>query len=170
VLDGAGNPVTTRIQDEIEQALADQTVALSRGIALISREALTRVRELMKSGNEHVALKASSDILDRNPETSKTFKATVTSFSLDPADARELAASLVAAAKIKQQFSTVAGGDFVKVEVDANATANGNGKTSHEEHNGTLKEQEATRIADRTASGKAAQGEEKELRLPTPGE
>src|SRR2546426_12209534 len=74
VLDSHENEVTTRIQDEVERAIADETVSLSKAIALLSRKAAARMGELIQSQNEHVAVKASSDILDRNPDTSKTFK------------------------------------------------------------------------------------------------
>lgn len=116
VLDSAGNETIGRIQDETERAIDDQTIGLSKIVAMLSWKALGRVSELMKSPNEHVALKASSDILDRNPETSKTFKASITSFNLDSTDAKELAAALVAGARIKAQYLPIAAGDYVQVE------------------------------------------------------
>ena len=110
------NEVIARVQDEVAHAIEDQSVSLSKVIALVSREAVSKVRELIKSSNEGIALKASSEILDRNPETSKTFKAAITNFSLDPADAKELAAALIASARVKQQYAQITTGDFVHVE------------------------------------------------------
>ncbi len=121
VLDSSGNEVTNRIQGEVEQAIADETIGLSKVIATLSRKAVLRMSQLIQSQNEHVAVKAASDVLDRNPETSKTFKHTVSPFSLGSEDAKELAEALVAAARVKQQFLPEASKDFISVEL-----ANGN--------------------------------------------
>lgn len=165
VLDSAGNEVTNRIQDEIQRAISDETVSLSRVIALMSRKAAKRMGELVDSQNEHVAVKASSDLLDRNPESSKTFKSSITSFSLDKMDVKELAASLVAAARIKEQFGPVAAGDFVKVEVDSDAPS-GNGSQGPK---GNLVSSEATEpssgVAGDAEGRQAAQGTKEGTKL-----
>src|SRR5205807_583715 len=77
------NPEVNKILSEVDRAVNDETVSLSRVIALTARKAAKRLSELVDSGNEHVALKAASDVLDRTPETSKHHKTTVTSWSLD---------------------------------------------------------------------------------------
>jgi len=116
ILSSSGNETINRLMSEVDEQIADDTVALSSIIAKLSRRALLTMKGLMTSQNEHVALRASSDILDRNPETSKTFKATVTAFHLDGTDAKELAAALVAGARVKEKFLPIAAGDFVKVD------------------------------------------------------
>src|SRR4051812_11249655 len=77
MLDSSGNEITRKIQGDVEVAMHDETIALSQVIANLSRKAAERMGQLIQSQNEHVAVKASSDILDRNPETSKTFKASL---------------------------------------------------------------------------------------------
>jgi hypothetical protein len=118
ILESAGNPTVTSIMSEVDKAINDETVALSRVISLLGRKAVKKMGELIDSGNEHVALRASSDILDRSAETSKTLKATVTSWNLDSADAKMLAKALVEGAKVRDQFLPVAANDFVKVSTD----------------------------------------------------
>lgn len=154
------NETITRVQDEVESAISDQTISLSKAISLMSREALRKVRTLIQSGNEHVALKASSDVLDRNPETSKTFKATVTHFTLDAADAKELAEALVAGARVKQEFSHLAVGDFVKVEELTDGQAEtGPRKNGAQADHGSVKDQEAKRDPESHPAAEAARPE-----------
>lgn len=112
------NPEVSRMIGEIDTQINDQSISLSKIIALIARRAAGKVNQLIDSQNEHIALKASSDILDRNPDTSKTIKASVTSFSLDGQDAKEIAAAMVQAARVKEQFRDIAVGNFVRVEED----------------------------------------------------
>jgi len=117
-----GNPEVNAILNEVDRAISDKAISLSQLIALMARKAASRVNELIGSQNEHIALKASSDILDRTPETSKTFKATITSWSLDSGDARELAKALVESARVKEQHLAIAAGDFVRVDTDQEST------------------------------------------------
>jgi len=118
ILQVSGNPEVNKIMSEVDQAINDETVALSKVIALMSRRAAGRVNELIDSQNEYIALRASSDVLDRNPQSSKTIKASVTTLHLDGQDVRELAKALVAGAKTKEQFAAVAAGDFVRVNTE----------------------------------------------------
>src|SRR5882724_4884908 len=118
ILSASGNVEVNTIIGEVDKAISDETIALSKVIALMSRKAAKTVNNLMDSQNEYIALRASSDILDRNPESSKTFKASVSTLHLDGQDIRELARALVAGAKTKEQFAAVAAGDFVKVNTE----------------------------------------------------
>jgi hypothetical protein len=118
VLSSAGNPEVNAIIGEVDKAINDETVALGRVIALMSRKAAKTVNNLMDSQNEYIALRASSDILDRNPQSSKTIKASVTTLHLDGEDVRQLAKALVAGAKTREQFAAVAAGDYVKVNTE----------------------------------------------------
>lgn len=110
------NPEAQSLAREVEKIVGDKTVALSQVVALASRNALRRVNELVESENEHVALKASSDLLDRNPETSKTFRHQVATVQFNSEDAKDLAAALVAGARVRDQFGPAADSDFIKVE------------------------------------------------------
>lgn len=126
------NPEVKNILAEVDRAINDETVSLSRVIALTARKAARRIGELVDSGNEHVALKASSDILDRTPETSKHFKTTSTSWSLDGKDAKELALALIEGARAKEKYLAIAAGDFVRVDTDKE-TGNGKEEKEHKE-------------------------------------
>lgn len=116
VLDSAGNEVVKRIQAETEAMIVDETTDISVLIQRLGRKALKVSETAMDSENEHIALKAATDMLDRNPETSKTIKAAIT-HSMDREDAKILAAALVAGARVKNKFKELAAGDFVQVEV-----------------------------------------------------
>jgi hypothetical protein len=118
ILSASGNPEVNSILGEVEKAINDETIALSKVIALMSRKAAKTVNNLMDSQNEYIALRASSDILDRNPQSSKTIKASVTTLHLDGEDVRQLAKALVAGAKTREQFAEVATRDYVKVNTE----------------------------------------------------
>jgi len=167
MLDSAGNEVTNRIQGEVEAAIADETVSMSRVIALMGRKALGKVNTLIDSQKEEIALKASTDILDRNPETSKTFKASITSFNLDAADAKELAAALVASARVKEKFIDISRGDYIKVEeIIDGASAQPVSAKDPQEHNGSREDTETEgHAAEPSEQGQATQGAPQKLRL-----
>jgi hypothetical protein len=118
ILSSAGNPEVNSILDETDRAIKDQTVALSKVISLLSRKAAGRMNGLIDSQNEYIALRASTDLLDRDPQSSKTMKAQITTFNMDGSDIRELAKALVAGAKTREKFAEVAAGDFVKVNTE----------------------------------------------------
>lgn len=112
-------PEAIALIDEIQQRIEDKTVDLSAVVAEVSREALTTVRKLMKdSQNEAIKLKAASDILDRNPETSKTQKIQASSFSLSGEDAKELTNALVMAARAQQSLGAPITGDYVRIPLE----------------------------------------------------
>lgn len=117
------NPEILEMMDEIERSISDKTVQLSSVIEHVSREALSEMRSLMlDSQNEAIRLKAASDILDRNPETSKTQKHQLSSFSLSGEDAKALAAALVKSAEAQQLYASQATGDFVRVPTEGDLT------------------------------------------------
>lgn len=112
------NPEAIALIDEIQQRIEDKTVDLSAVVQEVSREALSEMRKLIKnSQNEAIRLKAASDILDRNPETSKTQKHAVAAFSLDSTDAKELAHALVLGARATAEIGEITS-DFVKIPLD----------------------------------------------------
>lgn len=110
-------PAAIALIEEIQQKIEDKTVDLSSIVQLASREALGEMTKLVHSQNEAIRLKAASDILDRNPETSKTQKIQASSFSLSGEDARQLAAALVFGARAQQEVGQVKD-DFVRIPVD----------------------------------------------------
>lgn len=112
-------PEAIALIDEIQQRIEDKTVELSSVVQLVAREALQEVRSLMKnSQNEAIKLKAASDILDRNPDTSKTQKIQASSFSLSGEDAQQLSAALVAAANAQKAMGAPITGDYVRIPVE----------------------------------------------------
>ena len=114
-------PELIAIMDDIERAIQDKTVALSSVIEGVSREALTEMRSLLKnSKNEAIRLKAASDVLDRNPETSKTQKHQLSSFSLNGEDAKQLAAALVKSAEAQRRYAGQLDGDYIRIPQDSN--------------------------------------------------
>lgn len=168
VLDSNGNEVTTRIQSEVETAIADKTIALSQVVAIMSRRALQRVNGLIDSNNEHVALKASSDILDRNPETSKTMKHSVSGLILDGQDAKELAEALVIGARVKEQYRALAQGDFIKVEVeDGKASVSSKSDPSGDQRQ-SEEAQDSVTLRRATDQGEAVEGTQEGTVVLTP--
>ena len=152
---------------EVDEKIGDETVAMSVVLQKLSRKALMTVKNLMGSSNEHVALKAASDILDRNTETSKTLKAQVTSYHISSDDAQALAKALTEGAQARQKFLPSSTGDVVKTELEAPT----NGKSSrpkaqdgsehHEEHSEGSEEQD--RGNGRSARGQTpAEGDEQD--------
>jgi len=126
--ESVSHPEIVSIIGDVDRAIHDKNIALSVVIAMAARKALGRVNGLVDSQNEHIALKAASDILDRNPETSKTQKLQVTSFSLEGQDAKEIAQALVRSAEVREKFNAIGEGDFVKIgEGDEKPASESNG-------------------------------------------
>lgn len=127
------NPEIIKIMDDIERAIQDKAVSLSSVIESVSREAVAEMRDLINhSQNEAIRLKAASDILDRNPETSKTQKHQLSGFSLGSEDAKALAAALVKSAEAQRLYGSQAMGDYVKIPqegADAPGELNANGQS-----------------------------------------
>lgn len=118
---GGGSPEVQNMIGEADRMIEDRTVQLSAAIALLARKALKKVGQLVDSNNEHVSLKASVDLLDRNPETSKIQRHQVTSFNIDHEDTKDLVAALVAGAKVREKYSDLAKGDVVRVDLGPSA-------------------------------------------------
>jgi hypothetical protein len=111
------NPQTKRLTDDIDEQLQDKSVQTSMLLVQLGREALGRIRQLSRgSSNEHVQLKAAIDLADRSPETSKVQRHEIASLNLSGADAKELAAALVAGAEVKAKYSEVVVNGYEKVE------------------------------------------------------
>ena len=113
------NPAAGKLMDEIDQALHDKSIQTSALLELLGREALVKMRDLMKDdGNKAIQFKAAQDLLDRAPETSKIQKHAVAGFSLAGEDAKQIAAALVQAAHVRAVVGDSVLGDIVRIPVD----------------------------------------------------
>lgn len=114
-------PEVAELMDEIDQQIHDKTVDMSTVLQAVGREALSRMRGLMKeSRNEAIVVKAAADLLDRSPETSKIQKHQVASFAVSGDDAKLLASAMVRSAQARAQFAEVTQSDFVRVPLGQN--------------------------------------------------
>jgi hypothetical protein len=95
---GGSEPVK-RLANDLSQMLDDETIDTSIIMRKLGRKALGKLASLMDSDNAHVSFKAAQDLADRAPETSKTQKVHLDTFSLSGQDAKEIAAALVEASK-----------------------------------------------------------------------
>jgi len=115
---GIQNPGMRRIEDDIDAKIHDQTVQTSSVLQLIGREAILKLRGLMRgASSEGLQFKAAQDLADRSPETSKTIKAAIISAPLDSKDAKELAIAMVQAANARRTYASQVEGDFVRVDL-----------------------------------------------------
>jgi predicted transcriptional regulator len=89
-----------QIWTKIDEDLANRTRTKMERIEDLSDRALDRISELIESDNEHVALRASATVLDRNPETSTHHKVDTTNKTLI-IDANMLALAASAALEIE---------------------------------------------------------------------
>lgn len=110
-------PAGRALMDEIEQGLQKKTIGLSAVVSALSHQALAKVAQLMDKGStEAIQLNAATTILDRNPETSKSNRLQVESFTLSGRDAKGLADAMVEAARVHEEFKNEVAGDFVRVD------------------------------------------------------
>jgi hypothetical protein len=90
-------------------AIDEKAIDLSVVIRRLSAKALDTMAHLMDNGGENVRAKVAADILDRNPETTKTHKVQLDSFSLAGADIARLSSAMVESAKIRAEQPLPAG-------------------------------------------------------------
>ena len=109
----------TDLVQEIDEMVRDETVSMARVLQKAGRRAIGKIVHTMeKSSSEGLQFKAAQDLADRAPETSKTQKVAVASFSIDGADVKELAAVLAEAGRIRAEYAPHAHQDFVRVNTD----------------------------------------------------
>lgn len=114
------NPDLGRIQDALDLRIQNEAEDIAVVLRTVGREAVMEIRKVMKQGsNEKLRLEAAKDLADRSTETSKILKAQITTASLGAADAKELAAALVEAAKSQAEYRAATQGNFVRVEMGA---------------------------------------------------
>lgn len=86
----------------VDNNQVEKAVNVSQLIASLSTKAVEKVATLMEKGSsEGIQLRAAQDLLDRNPETSKTQKVQVSDLTMQDKDAKLLAAAMVEAAKLR---------------------------------------------------------------------
>lgn len=116
------NEESKRLINEVDQRILEGTVEMSTVLREIGREAIVKLRNLMNAAaSEQTQLRAAQDLADRNPETSKVQRHEIVATHITPTDAKALAAALVESARVKEQFSGMAEGDFVKVDPEKEA-------------------------------------------------
>jgi len=103
-----GSVPVLRMLNDIDEKIEDQTIETSAIISLLGRKALGKIAHLMNNGSEGTQLKAAIDLADRAPETSKTQKVQLDSFSLSGQDVKDLAAAMVESAKAQSAYADVA--------------------------------------------------------------
>lgn len=91
-----------RVDEELRQSKLTTTLR----IAEMSEQALERLQELMESEDESIAFRASSDVLDRNPQTSKHSKEDRTEVKVE-INAAQLQLAAVAAREMEARKSGV---------------------------------------------------------------
>lgn len=104
-------------EDGFDSGVTERMMSLSAVIDRLSKKAVVVMEDLIDNGStEDVRFKAAKDILDRNPETSKTNKVQVESFTLSGRDAKELALAMTEGRLAVAKFEEATEGDFVRVQ------------------------------------------------------
>ena len=117
-----GDTPTRRLFDQVDEALADRTINMSRVLAMLSREAIGKISNLMRySESEQIQLKAAVDLADRAPDTSKTQKIAAVGVTLSGKDVHELAAVMAESAQAQEDFNEIGQDDYVTTSVDEEA-------------------------------------------------
>lgn len=113
----ARSPAGQYIMDSVDQIVKDKTMTASQLIQKLSRRMVEiEAHTAEHSQNEALRLKAAQDLLDRNPETSKTQKIQADILTMDGKDAQAIARAMVEAAALKDRHVAAVQGDYVKVD------------------------------------------------------
>lgn len=117
MLTAAGNPEVNRIITESQRLVLDEAQSMSSVMQHLGRKAIAQIAGLMESSaSERIRLEAAKDLADRTPTTAKTQSHTITSFSLNGDDAREIAAALVASSQARAVYAHEVADGFVRIE------------------------------------------------------
>jgi len=118
----AQSPAGQEVMETAHKIIEDKTLSASQLVQKLSRRMVELEAKIAEdSPNEGLRLKAAQDLLDRNPETSKTQRIQADVLTLDGKDAQAIAAAMVEAARLKAQFADAAVGDYVKVDTREDA-------------------------------------------------
>ena len=118
----AQSPAGQEVMATAHSIIADKALSASELVKKLSRRMVELQATIAEdSPNEGLRLKAAQDLLDRNPETSKTQRIQAEVLSINGKDAQAIAAAMVEAAKVKAQFADATVGDYVKVDSQQDA-------------------------------------------------
>lgn len=120
----ANSPAGKEYMQTVQQILDEKAISTTDLINKLGRRAIEIIGGLAEDGSSpSIQLKAAIDLADRSPETSKTTKVQVDSFSLSGKDARLLAESIVQGRSVHERFGTEVLGNVDRV---TNALPSGN--------------------------------------------
>lgn len=113
------NPEVNQIIGEAERAVRFKTEDISTLLQRLGRESLMTIDEIRTdpTAKAETRLKAAVDLADRSPETAKTQKHQVTSFSIDGEDAQAIIAALAESQQVQDQYAQEVQGNYVKVDL-----------------------------------------------------
>lgn len=101
----------------LDEILTREYASASEAIHAASMRAVQIVGSIAEHGaKDEVRLKAASDLLDRNPATSKTQRMELEAFTLGAKDVQALAESLVKGKQLHSMFPEAANGNYIKTE------------------------------------------------------
>lgn len=101
----AHSPAGKAYMQTVQQILDEKSISTTDLLNKLGRRAIEIIGGLAEDGSSPtIQLKAAIDLADRSPETSKTTKVQVDSFSLSGKDARLLAESIVQGRSVHERF------------------------------------------------------------------
>lgn len=101
---------------ELQEKLDVTAISTTDLLQQLGRKAVEKIADHMENASsEGLRLKAAIDLADRSPETSKTQKLQVESFSIDGKDAKAIAEALVMGEQVHRTFAKLAEGNFDQV-------------------------------------------------------
>lgn len=112
-----GSEPVRNLLAEMEAQLHDATLNMSHVMQYIARKGAMKVGLLIDSPNERIALDASKEAMDRSPETQKTQRLQVDSFTLDGKDAAALIHALTESASTAAEHAAAKDG-IIELSID----------------------------------------------------
>lgn len=111
-------PRMAAIASDIEHEMTAGIVDMSRVLQRLGRKALVNMEQLMDDGSkEEIRFRATQDLLDRSPETSKTQKLQLEGdFVMTQEQIETLTRALVESAEASQEYAAAADGDYVTAD------------------------------------------------------
>ncbi len=114
-----GSDVAKDLGRRVAAQVQDETVEMATVLRNAGRAAVDKIVSTMNdSSSEGLQFKAAQDLADRSPETSKTQKVAVATFSLEGKDVAELSRALAEAAEVRRQHTRFAEGNHVMTAAD----------------------------------------------------
>lgn len=114
---GSGSQPVKDLLAEYEAQLHDKTLDMAHVMQYLGRRAALRTGLLLDSNNERIALDASKELMDRSPETQKTQRLQLDSFTLDGKDVAALVSALAESATTASKYANAVDG-IVELNID----------------------------------------------------